>query len=170
MNSWWGLLLMHPHKASGQMVLTQAFIKKNWDMIGGDIFQNCVQWIENLNCLASLNNTNVELIPKCQNLTFMKELRPIALSNMLYKIISKVLANRLNVLLPKIISQNQSTFVSDRSILDNMLLAYELIHYMRRKMRGKKGRCCTKIDISKAYDRSLRARIPGNWVNVLSKC
>jgi hypothetical protein len=83
----------------------------------------------------------------------MRDWRLISLCNVLYKVIAKVLANRLKVVLDKCISANQSTFVPGRSILDNAMAAIELIHYMKAKTRGKKGEVALKLDISKAYDR-----------------
>jgi len=63
-----------------------------------------------------------------------------------------VLANRLKRLLLKCISQEQSAFVENRSILDNVLVASEILHHMKCKSKGKKGEVALKIDISKAYD------------------
>lgn len=83
----------------------------------------------------------------------MKDLRPIALCNVLYRIIAKVLANRLQQVLPSLISENQSAFVKNRSITDNVLIAFEVIHHMNQKRHGRVGEVALKLDISKAYDR-----------------
>lgn len=83
----------------------------------------------------------------------MNHFRPISLWNILYKIISKVLANRLKHFIPKCISLEQSVFGEDCSILDNVFLASEVIHHMRCKSMHKVGEVALKIDISKAFDR-----------------
>lgn len=83
----------------------------------------------------------------------MTDLRPIFLCNVIYKIISNVLANRLKVVLPMCISAEQSAFVASGSILDNIMVAIETIHHMKCIVNGKVGEVALKIDISKAYDR-----------------
>ena len=102
--------------------------------------------------LPEINHTNIVLIPKVKNPQKMFEFRPISLCNVIYKIISKVLANKLKQVLPDIISPTQSAFVSGRLIIDNVLVAYETIHTMHVRKKGKKGTMALKLDISKAYD------------------
>jgi len=81
------------------------------------------------------------------------DLRPISLCNVVYKVVSKVLANRLRAILPEIITPNQSAFVSGRLILDNILIAYEITHYLVNKREGNMGYAAIKLDMSKEYDR-----------------
>ena len=81
----------------------------------------------------------------------MSDYRPISLCNVIYKIISKVLANRLKLILPQVISVSQSAFVLEHLITDNVLVAYETLHAMYCKKNGKKGSLLLKLDVSKAY-------------------
>ena len=102
--------------------------------------------------LPKINHTNIVLIPKVKDLEKMFDFRQISLCNVIYKIISKVLANRLKSVLPRIISPTQSAFVLGRLITNNVLVAYEMLHTMHARKKGKKGSMALKLDISKAYD------------------
>lgn len=117
------------------------------------MFNCCKFWLQDCSFPADLNDTNLILIPKKETVERIGDLRPTALRNVLYKILAKVLANRLKVILPSIISENQSAFVPGRNITDNVLMAFEIIHFMRRKNYGSVGKVTFKLDITKAYDR-----------------
>ena len=71
----------------------------------------------------------------------------------MYKIISKVLANRLKKILKEVIDESQSAFVPGRSITDNVLVAFEMMHCVDQKRKGKEALMAVKLDMSKAYDR-----------------
>lgn len=82
----------------------------------------------------------------------MTQLCPISLCNVIYKIVAKVITNRLKRILPKIISPTQSAFVLGRLISDNTLVAAEIAHSMHKRKFGWNGIMALKLDISKAYD------------------
>ena len=72
---------------------------------------------------------------------------------MLYKIISKVIANHLKPLLNSIVLEAQSAFIADRLITDNILIAFKSLHYMKTQSLGNEGFIALKLDMSKTYDR-----------------
>lgn len=100
-----------------------------------------------------LNKTFIALIPKVTNPEFVSDFRLISLCNVIYKLVSKTIVNRLKHLMSSIISCNQSAFLSGRFISDNILIAYELFHFMQFQKKGSTGRMAIKLDMSKAYDR-----------------
>lgn len=73
---------------------------------------------------------------------------------MLYKIATNVLENRLKSILPNAISEFQSASVPGRNITDNMLVAFEVLRYMKRKNSGSKGEVAFDLDFKIAYDRA----------------
>ena len=129
--------------------------------------------------MAELNKTNIALIPKTNNPKRMSEFRPISLCNVVFKIISKTLANRLKTLLPHIITENQSAFTSDRLIIDNVLVAFELMHFLNHKNAGNDSFMAAKLDMSKAFDRvewcfiqrvMKRMGFNTRWINWVMQC
>lgn len=99
--------------------------------------------------MDGLNETNIVLIPKTKHPTIMGDLRPISLCNLLSKVITKVLANRMKNLLDVVVSDIQTAFIPGRLISDNIMVSYEVMHYLKRKRYGKEGFLALKHDMSK---------------------
>ena len=127
---------MHPTKAPGPDGMSAIFCQKYWKIVGADVTNMVLNVFNSNMSIADINKTNIALVPKIKHPTRMKEFRPISLSNVVYKLISKALANRLKSVLPQIISENQSAFLSERLITDNVLVAFELKITKRRERRA----------------------------------
>ena len=82
----------------------------------------------------------------------MSDYWPISLSNVVSRLVSKVLANKVKTILPNVIFDARSAFVLDRLIFDNNYVAYKMLHKLRNRRKGKIEHMAVKLDISKAYD------------------
>lgn len=131
-----GLDVIGDLKAPGADGMTSLFYKKFWGTVGDDVTKEVLALLNGGGMPSHWNDTVVVLIPKIPNPEKMKDLRPISLCNVLYKIASKVLSNRLKLILPELISQNQCAFVPGRLITDNVLMAYELTHHLQNMRWG----------------------------------
>ena len=144
---------MHPDKAPGPDDLNPGFFQAFWNIVGTDVVLFCQKFLQTGELPNETNHDVVRLIPKTKVPQIMTELRPISLCNVLVRILSKVMVNRLKPCLGSVISEVQSAFVEGRLLTDNAMIAFEVNHYMRRRTQGNRGLAGLKIDISKAYDR-----------------
>lgn len=97
-----------------------------------------------------LNSTILTLVPKVPTPDTMKDFRPIACCNVVYKCYSKILTKKLKKVLPSLIGPEQNAFIKGISITDNVILMHELVRGYSRK--SCKNRCAIKVDLMKAYD------------------
>lgn len=144
---------MHPDKASGPDGLNPAFFQAFWNIVGLDVVQFCRNYLHTGVLPEGSNESMVCLIPKVKIPQTMGDVRPSSLCNVLVRILSNVMANRLKSCLSTIISDKQSAFIEGRFLTDNALIAFEVNHFMKRRTQGIKGVAGLKLDISKAYDR-----------------
>lgn len=103
------------------------FYNKVWHIVKKDIHDACLSFFQHCKLPRVLNCTTISLNPKILNPTFVREFRPITCANVLYKIIAKILSSRLQKISPFVINLAQAGFILGRKILDNVLLASELI-------------------------------------------
>ncbi|KAE9602007.1 putative RNA-directed DNA polymerase [Lupinus albus] len=119
-------------------------------LMGEDICNSVGQFFRESWLLPNLNSNNIILIPKHAGADRIDEFKPIALANFQFKIISKILASRLTVIAPNIVSSQQRGFLKERHIQDCICIASEAINLLDYKSFG--GNLAIKLDIKKAFD------------------
>ena len=170
---------MGPTKALGPDGMNALFYQKFWHIVGDDVIATVLDFLNSGIMLREINYTHIILIPKVKSPERISDFRPISLCNVIYKIISKVLANKLKLILPSLISPSQSAFVPSRLITDNVMVAYETLHAMHSRRSGKRGYMALKLDVSKAYDRvewsflkgiMSKLGLPECWIDRVMSC
>ncbi|GJR29918.1 RNA-directed DNA polymerase, eukaryota [Tanacetum coccineum] len=137
------------NKSSGPDGFSFEFYRKYWSFIDQDIFMAVKDFFMNGCFPRGCNSSFIALIPKIQDAKFVKDFRPISLIGSVYKSIAKILVNRLCLVLPYLISDVQSAFVSNRQILDGPFILNELISWCKHK---KFNGMIFKVDFEKAFD------------------
>lgn len=148
--------------APGEDCLTGIFYQKFWHIVGPSLIEEISEFFQTSIIPDGWNHTQLSLLPKIVNPTKVQDMRPIRLCSVQYKIVSKILCNRLKPVLPKVISDTQGAFVSGRLISDNIIIAHEMIHGPRTSEKIVEEWMAIKTDMSKAYD-----RVEWNFLEVL---
>ncbi|KAM2748866.1 hypothetical protein EV2_027836 [Malus domestica] len=140
-------------KAPGPDGFPGIFYQAHWDILAADVNEIIGAMMHMHVDPRRINATYLMLIPKVQNPVSISQFRPISLCNYSYKILSKVLANRLKQFMPALISPTQNAFVAGRLIQDNIGIAHELFHFLKSRKARHKFELCVKLDMHKAYDK-----------------
>ena len=155
------------------------FFKRFWHIVGDELTDEVLHAVNSRKIPEGWNSTNIVLIPKVASPEVITQYRPISLCNVVYKIISKMIANRLKKILPDVISPTQSAFVPGRLMTDNVLVAYECFHAIKKKTHRSNGYCAVKLDMNKAYDHvewgfleaiMLKMGFHEHWVQLIMEC
>ncbi|KAL9683709.1 hypothetical protein QQ045_015537 [Rhodiola kirilowii] len=161
-------------KAPGIDGFSALFYQKSWEIVKGEVFHFVLKFLNEGELDPVVNETLITLVPKVKTPVCFNEYRTISLVNIAMKIITKAMANRMKRVLAQLISVSQSAFIPGRLISVNILLAHELMHYIKTRREGGAEFCSIKLDMRKAYDRvdwtyleqmQLRVGFPVAWVD-----
>ncbi|GKV47995.1 hypothetical protein SLEP1_g54839 [Rubroshorea leprosula] len=144
-----GLRSCEGSKASGPDGYNFSFLKFAWNSLKEDFMSFFEEFHRNGRLVSGLNSSFIILIPKKLNVGNLKDYRPISLIGCVYKLLSKVLANRLKAVLPGIISETQLAFLGGRQLVDGVLVLNEMVEEVKRR---KQSAFIFKADFAKAYD------------------
>nr|GEV90404.1 RNA-directed DNA polymerase, eukaryota [Tanacetum cinerariifolium] len=145
------------NKSSGPDGFTFEFFRKYWECIGPDFCATVEHFFENGTFSKGCNSSFIALIPKVTDAKFVNDYRPIGLIGSVYKVVMKIMANRLALVITNIVFDSQSAFVAKRQILDGPFILNEVLHWCKRKnkkvwcnwIREQSMKGCLKVFIFK---------------------
>eukprot|EP00253_Pinus_taeda_P006650 PITA_06650 len=156
------LYAMNPDKSPGPDGFTASLLQNRWDIMGKDLYKMVHKSQACQKLGGSTNSSFLALIPKEKGANNFNRFRPISLCNIGYKLITKVIANRLRHILPKVIPENQGGFIHGRNLVDNFTLVQEAILSSQQR---KEQVMAIKLDLANAFDRVNHSFL----LNVLKK-
>ncbi|GKV32111.1 hypothetical protein SLEP1_g40740 [Rubroshorea leprosula] len=163
-------------KARGPDGFNFKFFKEMWEVIKQDIIGFADEFYTNGKLVKGSNASFVVLIPKTSNPQKIEDFRPISLIGSMYKIIAKLLANRIRLVMGSVIGVQQTAFVKDRLLVDGVLVANEVIDEAKRR---RKSSFILKLDFEKAFDKVSwsylnymlkRMGFGDKWANWIMEC
>lgn len=155
-----------------------VFFQKNWESIREEFCSAVKEFFTQGILPLEVNETLVTLVPKMLLPESINQMRPISCCNFIYKVISKIIVSRLRNFMGQLISLNQSAFVGGRLIQDNLVIAQEVFHALKKRDKCGKGSLAIKLDMNKAYDHLdwrfiqkvlLAYGFSEGWVNMVMK-
>ncbi|XP_074313543.1 uncharacterized protein LOC141648721 [Silene latifolia] len=157
-----------PLKSPGPDGIPAIFFHKFWHFIKHDVVGTVLAILNGNSSLEFLNKTFLVLIPKSSAPETVDNFRPISLCNVIMKVITRCITNRLKKFMEKLLGDFQNAFVSGRNIGDNILITNEILQKKSSSRNGRMGRMAFKADMSKAYDRLDWNFIRGNSKSCVS--
>lgn len=126
-------------KAPGPDEMSGIFYQHCRDIVGNDLVDAVISFLENGRMLKELNHTNIVLIPKVHHPESIEQFQPIGLCTFHYKVIAKIITNRMKHIMGHLVDDSQSAFIPGRLKTDNILIAHELMHFLKRRKKGIHG-------------------------------
>jgi hypothetical protein len=124
-------------KSLGPNVFNGDFLKTCWPMIANDFYDLCQGFYDGKICMQSINGSHIVLVPKKDNPSRVGDFRPISLLNSSVKLLTKILANRLQKVILQVIHKTQYGFIKERNIQDYLAWAFEYLYICKKKVRRK---------------------------------
>ncbi|KAL0423758.1 UNVERIFIED_CONTAM: hypothetical protein Sradi_0910600 [Sesamum radiatum] len=146
------VLQISDNKAPGPDSYTSCFFRKTWNIVGDLVCKVVMDFFRSRRMLRQLNHTIIALVSKFRHSPLVADYRPISRSNVIYKVIIKIIANRLSPALEHLIDSSQAAFVGGRNITNNIFLAQEMVRRYSRKLISP--RCTMNIDLLRHLIRS----------------
>lgn len=164
------LFNMEPLNAPGPDGFHACFYQQAWSVIGNYVFKQFSSFMDSGTLEEGMNDTLITLVPKNNCPTNASHFHPISLCNVIYKIITKTLTNRIKPILTRLIGLEQSSFVPDYHITDNILVYQEVLHLMFTKNSAMRHMTYDRLDWEFIRDTLTNIGMNEKWVKSIMTC